>query len=110
MKKEKRTKKNPGKILNSHPTFRVVCFLRLGAMRVGHATASRRSPAAGSGFFLYELVPSDGPFIYMVSVRNNFVSGGHLLLLFPTAIVFISSEKQIKFVVRSEYYNHCRTK
>jgi hypothetical protein len=78
MKKEKRTKKNPGKILNSHPTFRVVCFLRLSAMRVGHATASRRSPAAGSGFFLYELVPSDDPFIWCLCET----------ILFPAAICF----------------------
>jgi hypothetical protein len=63
-------------------------------MRVGfgHATACMWSPAAGSGVFLYELVPSEDPFIPgMASLRNNLFRAA---IFFPQRpFLFISSEK-----------------
>jgi hypothetical protein len=67
-------------------------------MRVGcgHATAYgiTWAPAAGCGVFLYELVPSDDPFIWCLC-ETTFCCGH---FFFQRTFFFIPSEKQINFV------------
>jgi hypothetical protein len=51
------------------------------------------APAAGCEVFLYELVPSDGPFMWCLCETFFFLR----TFFFPTDI-FFPSEQQIKFV------------
>jgi hypothetical protein len=97
-KKEKNppqgTKKQSQKTTDRLPFF---FFFKVPlASAVGRLWTCHRiwAPAAGCEVLLYELVPSDGPFMWCLCVKFFF---GHFLF-FPTDISSSSSEQQIKFV------------
>jgi hypothetical protein len=99
--KKKKTKKTRAKKKSRQKaTDRLsfcVCFLlaRRHARRLW--TCHRMwAPAAGCGVFLYELVPSDDPFMSLYGVFAKHFFRGNFCF---QRTFFISSEKQIKFVM-----------
>jgi hypothetical protein len=108
-KKGKGTKKEPKQKATDRLPFFVLCsfFLfcglsakrqRIGCgLRTCHqchrphvVTRTRSRPVAGCGVFLYELVPSDDPFIWSLCGGGG---GRWRPFFYPTAIFLISSEK-----------------
>jgi hypothetical protein len=61
-----------------------------------HVGCGHPQLAAGCGVFLYELVPSDGPFMWCLYEALFFAD----VFFFPTDI-FFPSEQEIKFVTSS---------